>query len=217
MPPDDDIGEKEQLLRKKVETFYLNNQKTILLVLVGIALLFLGVFFATKEKTPNPKVEILGEQTVNDKEIIVEIAGAVLRPGVYKLANDPRIEDLLIIAGGLSEKADRLWVEKNLNRAAKLIDGQKIYIPRADEQSNLTTAKNSVDNQTISTNLGSSGGGAININTASQKELESLEGIGPVYAQNIIEHRPYSNTEELVSKDVLKKSLFEKIKNKISV
>jgi len=124
---------------------------------------------------------------------------------------------LLITAGGLSEKADRLWVEKNLNRAAKLIDGQKIYIPRADEQSNLTTAKNSVDNQTISTNLGSSGGGAININTASQKELESLEGIGPVYAQNIIEHRPYSNTEELVSKDVLKKSLFEKIKNKISV
>ena len=57
----------------------------------------------------------------------------------------------------------------------------------------------------------------VNINTATLKELDTLPGIGPVYGQNIIEHRPYSTVEELLSKAVLKKNVYEKIKDKVSV
>ena len=51
------------------------------------------------------------------------------KPGVYRLSQDDRIDDALIVAGGVSASADREWMEKFLNRAAKLSDGQKIYIP----------------------------------------------------------------------------------------
>jgi len=57
----------------------------------------------------------------------------------------------------------------------------------------------------------------MNINTVSLQTLDSLPGIGPVYAQNIIEHRPYSDVQELVSKGAIKQSLYDKIKNLISV
>jgi competence protein ComEA len=56
-----------------------------------------------------------------------------------------------------------------------------------------------------------------NINTASQSELEKLTGIGPVYAQSVIEHRPYSNTQELVSKKIIPQKTYEKIKSEISL
>ena len=59
--------------------------------------------------------------------------------------------------------------------------------------------------------------GLININTASQSELEKLTGIGPVYAQKMIEHRPYSTKEELVSKGVISQKVLEKIKESISL
>jgi len=57
----------------------------------------------------------------------------------------------------------------------------------------------------------------ININTASQNQLESLWGIGPVTAQNIIEQRPYSTVEELLNKKILKTNVYETNKDKLSV
>ena len=186
----------------------------IIVVLVGIFLLGLGFYFVRNGNVQSNQVEIL--ETQEKKEIVIEIAGSVKNPGVYKLPEGSRIEDLLVVPGGINEKADKNWMEKNLNRAAKLIDGQKVYIFSTNEQSNVLSAKNSVDYQNISTNISGQGSGFININTVSQKELESLIGIGPIYAQNIIEHRPYSNIEELLSKSVLPKSTYEKIKDKIT-
>ncbi|EKD47123.1 MAG: helix-hairpin-helix DNA-binding motif-containing protein, partial [uncultured bacterium] len=57
----------------------------------------------------------------------------------------------------------------------------------------------------------------ININAASQSELETLWGIGPVTAQNIIEQRPYSSVEELLSKKIIKQNVYDKIKDQIAV
>ena len=65
--------------------------------------------------------------------------------------------------------------------------------------------------------MGASGAGLVNINTSSLGELDKLPGIGQVYGQKIIEQRPYSNIEEILTKEVLPKNVFEKIKDKISL
>lgn len=193
----------------------------ILFILLGLILVGFGTFLMRKESgVMTDTVEVLEVTTQSEgvmSEVVVEVSGAVEKPGVYKLQNNARIEDALIAAGGVSANADREWMEKLLNRAAKIQDGQKIYIPKKGEQSQALSANDSGGYQTITSNFSGQGSGLININTATQKELESLYGIGPVYAQNIVEHRPYSTVEELLSKDVLKKHVYEKIKDKISV
>ncbi|WKZ25545.1 MAG: helix-hairpin-helix domain-containing protein [bacterium] len=193
------------------------DQNSLVLLLIGLILIGFGVLlFKTNILTQSDKVEVLNSVTENqegNQEIVVEISGSVEKPGVYKMKVGDRVDDLLIISGGLSVNADRDWVVKKINRASKLIDGQKIYIYQLGEVSAKETEGVKVDQGV----LGDSNGNLVNINTASQKELDSLSGIGPVYAQNIIEHRPYSTLEELVSKGAIGKSVFEKIKNSISL
>lgn len=168
---------------------------------------------------PQTKVEILDATTEksDSKNITVEIAGEVIRPGVYKIPDGSIIDDLVIIGGGFSGSADRVWVEKYLNRASKLTDGQKVYIPKVNEQSNVLSAKNDGVDQTVSSQNSTDSKLLININTASLTQLDSLPGIGQVYGQSIIEHRPYSTINELLSKGVLKQSVFNKLKDLISV
>lgn len=198
--------------------FFFKYRFQILFFLVGIILVGLGFFlFENKQGQHSPRIEVLENTTEGlgkDLEIVVEVAGAVEKPGVYKLTKGARVEDALISAGGISADADRIWMEKSLNRAAKLIDGQKIYIPRENEQVSGVSASNLGGYQSISSGQGS---GLVNVNTASQKELESLWGIGPVTAQNIIEQRPYSSVEELLNKKILKSNVYERNKDKLSV
>ncbi len=190
----------------------------IVFLLLGLILVAGGLILAKSDIfSPKPQIEILesvSEGEGANKHVIVEIAGSVEKPGVYKLPASSRIEDLLIACGGVSADADREWMEKTLNRAAKLVDGQKIFIP--------AFAKASAGGPRETQNNGTAVAGSyiselININTASQKELETLWGIGPVTAQNIIEHRPYSSVEELLSKKILKTNVYERTKDKLSV
>jgi len=194
----------------------------ILLLLSGAILIGLGVFFfKNRESLYSSSVEVLESSSVNEgassEEVVIEVSGAVETPGVYRLSINARIEDALIAAGGISVDADRDWMEKTLNRAAKISDGQKIYIPRINEQISGASASNVTGYQSTSSVGGSSLTKMVNINVASQKELESLWGIGPVTAQNIIEQRPYSSVEELLNKKILKTNVYETNKDKLSI
>ena len=145
-------------------------------------------------------------------QIVVDVEGAVVSPGVYNLPKDSRVKDALIASGGVSGEADRLWVSKNLNLALKLSDGVKIYIPfEGEKQSSPALSGSTGGSSTIGI------GGTININSASEKELDALPGVGPVTAQKIIDNRPYQTLEELVSKKAVTNSVFEKIKDKITL
>ena len=199
-----------------MEEFLTKNRLPLGIFFAGLLVLALGIFTLKGNFASSDKVEVLEETTeggANDF-LVVEVAGAVTSPGVYKLPAASRVDDALIAAGGLSLSADRNWVDKTVNRAALITDGQKIYIPTSDEQLMGTSANNLGVYQTDTSGQGS---GLININTSSQSELESLNGIGPVYARKIIEQRPYSNIEELASRKVIPQSTYEKIKNDISV
>lgn len=83
-------------------------------------------------------MEVLGSSSQNILEspenIIVEISGEAMSSGVYNLPGDSRVNDLLIVSGGLTASVDRNWTDKYLNRAAKLIDGQKAFVPWVDQQ-----------------------------------------------------------------------------------
>ncbi|MBI2075011.1 MAG: ComEA family DNA-binding protein [Candidatus Levybacteria bacterium] len=147
------------------------------------------------------------------QEIIVDVEGAVVKQGVYKLSANARIQDALVAAGGLSAQADRQWAAKSLNLAVKLTDGAKIYVPAVGEGIKSTTGITSI-----------TGGGQtgdistlININTASEQELDSLPGVGAVTAQKITNNRPYGSIDELLTKKIVGSKVFEQIKGKISV
>lgn len=150
------------------------------------------------------------------QSIIVDVAGAVVKPGVYHLSSEARLQDALIAAGGLSGNADRAWVAKSLNLAAKLQDAAKIYIPTMSESSKGDTGDRGAIGGLGSTGIVNSNQ-QMNVNTASQSQLESLSGVGPVTAQKIIDGRPYSSIDELLSKKIVGKSVFGKIKDKIAV
>lgn len=223
-PLENDWGEKNGF---DADTFLFNFRKPLTLLLVGLILIGVGVIMAkTSVFGGGPEVEILerangsaseGPQGEfrSTAELVVEISGAVETPGVYKLQGGARIDDLLIVAGGVAATADRQWVGKYLNRAAKLTDGQKIYIPQKNE--NITTKSGGESGNTSAENIaGISQTALLNINTATKVDLESLPGIGPVYAQNIIDKRIYSSVDELLTRGVLKKSVYEKVKDLVT-
>ena len=205
-----------------MEKFLTSSRNRILLLLcvIGLVLVAIGFFFFKSGLNfSGTKVEVLSgsAEIDNSKDITVEIAGEVISPGVYKLPLGSRVDDLLVAAGGFSAKADRIWTDKYLNRAARLTDGQKVYVPNVNQQSTSSTANNGGGDQTTSPTFSSDSNALININTASLDQLDSLPEIGPKHGQSIIEHRPYSNASELVSKGAITQSLLDKIKNNITI
>jgi competence protein ComEA len=143
--------------------------------------------------------------------IYVDVGGAVENPGVYKLLQGSRIGDALVAAGGLSEKSDREWVAKTLNLASEVKDGGKLYIPKRDDR------ETSPQSNGKGVTLGSMSQGKVNINSASVAELDGLNGIGEVRAQAIVANRPYASTQEIVDKAKVPISIYETIKDSLSI
>jgi len=192
----------------------------LVFVLGGLILLGLGVIFFRLNSADKPKIEIVSpDSSQSSATIFVDIEGAVEKPGVYELLANSRINDLLIRAGGLSAEADREWISKNINLAQKLQDGAKVYIPSQKEVRQFGGPALSTIGEGTGEVAGVSGSviGKININTASQAQLESLWGIGEKRAADIIANRPYQSIDELVTKAKIPKSVVEKIKEKITV
>lgn len=187
----------------------------ILIGIVGAGLLGYGIWGVIAPEKATVEIIKNGSQTtthslVVESEIVIEVAGAVEKPGVYRLQKGSRIGDVLVLAGGVSENADREWVSKTMNLAEVVKDGGKVYIPLYRETPSQSNGKGVTLGESQSQ-------GKININTASAGELDSLEGIGEVRAQAIVTNRPYANTQEIVEKAKIPQSVYEKIKDSITV
>lgn len=178
--------------------------------LLGFVLLSGGLIYSITSSNSKNDITFESSQVQsasNEAKITIDVEGAVINPGVYSLVSSSRVKDALIAAGGFSSNADRSWISKNLNLALKLSDAMKIYIPFQGESAvkglNTTTGTISVDN-------------LININSASLSDLDTLPGIGPVTAQKIIDGRPYNSLNDLLTKKIVKSSVFQNIKDKIT-
>ncbi|MBI3985048.1 MAG: ComEA family DNA-binding protein [Candidatus Levybacteria bacterium] len=180
------------------------------LALLGLIFFVYGLiaFLGQSKSSGDIKIQTNSNtQTASENLLTVDIEGEVTNPGVYRLKQGSIVQDGLALAGGLSASADRDWVSKNLNLALKLTDSQKIYIPRIGE-----SISSSVLGSTVSDTVPA----VININSALESELDTLPGIGPVTAEKIINNRPYSQTDDLLTKKVVSQKVFDQIKDKIS-
>lgn len=151
---------------------------------------------------------------------LVDVAGAVVNPGIYKLPSGARVGEALVAAGGLAADADREWVAATLNLAEAVTDGEKIYVP-ANQQilrqaQDMVGESASQQDQQISASAGQKSA-KVNINTASEAELDTLWGIGPSRATAIIAGRPYAATDEIIAKAGIPQSVYDRIKDGITV
>ncbi len=148
--------------------------------------------------------------------IQVHISGAVHNPGVYELPLESRVQDAIQVAGGFTKDAQ----QEGINLAAKLQDGDQVRVP-AQRTSTSSPARDSTSQTADQQSLTQSTSSIVNINTASQDELETLPGIGPVTAQKIIEYRQtngdFSSIEGIQKVSGIGPATFDKIEALITV
>ncbi|MDE7224394.1 MAG: helix-hairpin-helix domain-containing protein [Acetatifactor sp.] len=150
--------------------------------------------------------ELTEPETVSaqEEQICVHVCGQVCRPGVVMLPAGSRAWEAVEASGGLTEDAQ----EAAVNLAAALEDGQKLYIPALGESVTEETAE-TADN------------GRVNLNTADADRLQTLSGIGAGRAADILSYREthggFQSIEEIMQVPGIKESIYEKIKDKITV
>lgn len=146
-----------------------------------------------------------GDGAAGSGQIVVDVDGAVAHPGLYKLPPGSRVQAALAAAGGLSPQADA----HRINRAAKLHDGQKLYVlsqgesapPQAASGGQSCEGQSCTSADGADTGSDAEGQGLVNINTANATQLTQLPGIGPAIAQKIIDYRtangPFTSVDDL--------------------
>ena len=217
-----------------------NYNKKQKIIIIGICIILIGVIIyymnSKKEETNltelipyeenvlqgNSAKEESSQETTND--VTIHITGAVNKPGVYTFTQGSRIADAVDKAQGLREDADA----EGINLAYVMEDGMQIIIP--SKQSNkdtgvgqemYITTDSSSSNQNIKGNSEKSSEGKVNINTATEEQLETLTGIGPSTAKKIIqyrkEHGNFKSIEDIKSVSGIGDSKYNSIKDRICV
>ncbi|MDD5416239.1 MAG: helix-hairpin-helix domain-containing protein [Candidatus Daviesbacteria bacterium] len=204
----DNINWREKLNQFKIP---------IALSFLGLVLIIGGIFASGLNQSAGGRTKEFPKESLveNQKMISVDVSGAVKTPGVYQLKDGSRIEDAVVASGGFAETANTEYVSKYLNMAQKLSDGSKVYVPFAGEQ--VSGSQVGAIAKTTTLSGASAITAKVNINTATQAELETLDGIGTSRASDIISGRPYQAAEDLFNKKIVGKAVFEKIKDQIVV
>jgi competence protein ComEA len=150
-------------------------------------------------------------------DLVVDVGGAVARPGVYHLPEGSRVTDAIAAAGGFGARVDADRADRELNLAAVVHDGDQIRVPVRGER----TADGGAGQGTGSGGSGSTTSGAlIDLNRASADELDTLPGIGPVTAAKIIaarEEQPFASVDDLAARKVVGPATLTKIRALVTV
>ncbi len=212
-------------------------------IILSVGFIFLFIFVLWYVHNNNNQIELEDNTTLsvipNEQKITtstnnkfyIDIKGAVKKPGVYEVSHDDKVIDAIKLAGGLSKNA----VTNNINLSQKLKSEMVIYIFTKNELttkliSNYTTipckcetieVNNCIKEETTTKNIDNPSNNKININIASINELTTLSGIGESKAKAIITYREENNgfksIDEIKNVSGLGESLFEKIKDNITV
>ena len=183
---------------------YTPSQKRGLLV-VSALLLLISFFIVVRGNTQPPEVEVTSAVIVQEVEIFVDVAGAVNNPGVYSLSGKSRVIDAIKAAGDSAPGADL----STINLARIVSDGEQIYVDSSSSGRSSGSVKRNIRT------------GPINLNRATKSQLDTLDGIGPVIAQRIIDFRkvngPFLNIDDIQKVSGIGTAKFAQIKSKIQV
>lgn len=215
----------------------LSKKRTIIIIISLIILLIL--YFTLMQKKDYLEInsqlnELIADEEnnieniiteKNNNKIIIYITGAIKNEGVFEIYENSRIADCIEKAGGLLEEADI----NNINLAYIVQDGMKIHIPKKGEDKNekkdktdsYVSKQEEEDKENSNNSKQENDNKKININKCTQTELETLPGIGPSTAQNIIKYRKengkFGKIEDIKKVNGIGNNKFEKIKDLIIV
>ena len=200
-------------------------QRKIVIIMIILVIILVGwkIYDSSKFETED-KSQIIDSNTQESKTedeeelVIVHVTGEVKKPGVVRVKEGSRVEDIVKAAGGLTENADI----SNINLAYVVEDGTKIRIPSTDDEKQEEYITQSIGEGIImQEESNNSRGSIVNINTANETELEELPGIGASIAGRIIEYRnkngKFKSIEDIKNVTGIGDSKFEKIKESIRV
>ncbi len=194
----------ESLSQWWFDLHFSHNQKRALGLIAAIVLV-LSVFIVIRGNTQSSAAPEIVPITLAEPEIFVDVTGAVNKPGVYTLTGKSRVIDAIKAAGDSAPGADL----STINLARVLNDGEQIYV----DSLVMNSAGQRVSKKTPS--------GPININRATARQLDALDGIGPVIAARIVEYRKVNGS--FLSVDDLQKvsgigaAKFAQIKSKVRI
>ena len=194
----------ESLTEWWFDLHFSRNQKIALSIIAAIVLSLSGLIVLRGNTQINAAPEII-PITIAEPEIFVDVTGAVNNPGVYTLTGRSRVIDAIKAAGDSAPGADL----STINLARVLNDGEQIYVD--------STVVNS-SGQRVSKKVSS---GPININRATLRQLDALDGIGPVIAGRIIEYRKkngsFLTVDDLQKVSGIGAAKFAQIKSKVRI
>ncbi|MBU5486866.1 helix-hairpin-helix domain-containing protein [Clostridium sp. MSJ-8] len=187
-----------------------------IVIIVIILYVIIGYFSNGKDELIKNNTDSIYEEEgdtelpLKDSKIVVEIKGEVNKPNVYYLEEGCIVQDLIDMAGGITDKGDL----QNINRAQELSNHECIVIPSYEENNTIAEG-----GETISSAVGNND--KVNINTADSTELQTLTGIGESRAQAIIDYREengrFKSIEEIKNISGIGDKMFEKIKEHITI
>jgi competence protein ComEA len=183
---------------------YSQTQKRALLV-IGSLILLLSVFIVARGNSqPNEAMQVV-PITIAEPEIFVDVTGAVNKPGVYTLTGKSRVIDAIKAAGDSAPGADL----STINLARVLNDGEQIYVDSTIVNSSGVRVSKAVRS------------GPININRATARQLDALDGVGPVIAQRIVDYRKINGSfltiDDLQKVSGIGAAKFAQIKAKVRI
>jgi len=158
----------------------------------------------------------LGERSSAEgsgSELVVDVQGAVVRPGIVHLPTGSRVADAIAAAGGYGPRVDADRVGQALNLAALVKDGDQVVVPSRDDRGPTTPTGAGASGAT-------GGGGPVDLNHATVAELDALPGIGPVTAAKIVaarDEQAFASVDDLRTRKILGAATFDKVKDLVVV
>lgn len=201
-------------------------RKSMLVLLVLAAAVIGGIFYGLHAQEQAVPLDAAGEQQASPAasraetaEVTVYVTGAVQKPGLVTVPEGTRIAAAVEACGGLLPTA----ASESINLAQVLKDGQQITVPERQQLAAqaVSGAASGAAQAKAAAAGGAASSGLVNINTADEKLLDTLPGIGPAMAKRIIEYRetqgPFTAIEELKRVKGIGEAKFAKLKDKVCI